>query len=48
MVVYHTITRMAEEFHKFIDVSIGYENLKSFTAALHLMQKIGKEFSIGN
>ena len=37
----------AAERQQYFEVSVHHDNIKAFSAALHLLQKIGKEMTIG-
>jgi len=36
-----------DEKQRFFEVVVHHDNIKAFSAALHLLQKIGKEMTIG-
>jgi len=38
----------AAERQQYFEVTVHHDNIKAFSAALHLLQKIGKEMTIGN
>lgn len=35
------------DVRKFFDVAVHQENIKAFSTALHLLQKVGKEMTLG-
>ena len=37
----------AAERQQYFEVTVHHDNIKAFSAALHLLQKIGKEMTIG-